>query len=466
MSLRSNFFALGLGLGLGVVLLQASAQDLEFSVSPSPVGSGARAAGMADAFVAIADDATAASWNPAGLVQLEIPEISVVWAYNGLWERFGSGNHPEVDSWHDDHNLDLNYLSLVFPFPRPVFGKNATLALNYQRKYDFSRDFRFDYHPVGNLGMGGIASGLPTLSFYDFAFEQSGGLSTITPALGFELTHRLSLGVAVNLWRSSPFGDNSWEQRTDVRTTSFTSGGAMIWGRSKTKEEYRDFSGENVSIGLLWNIRDAWSIGARYDSSFSGDADYRRRGYAMSLIPSSGFLSVTPHWTKEKRKVRFPSSFALGVAHRFSDRFTMSMDVTRTDWNDFYVKDASGIRYSLINAQKLDTFFTSPSFRSTYTVRLGGEYVFIPEYPGEELDRLWSVRGGVFYDQQPASKRPDDFWGLALGVGLLMNNRVNVDMAYQFRCGRDVNADFVRGVRGFSEDVYQHRVLMSTVIYF
>ena len=41
------------------------------SSPPSPVGSGARAAGIGSAFVAVADDATAASWNPAGLVQLE-----------------------------------------------------------------------------------------------------------------------------------------------------------------------------------------------------------------------------------------------------------------------------------------------------------------------------------------------------------------------------------------------------------
>src|SRR5262245_6015945 len=43
------------------------------------VGSGARAAGMADAFVAVSDDGTAASWNPAGLAQLRQPEFSLVY---------------------------------------------------------------------------------------------------------------------------------------------------------------------------------------------------------------------------------------------------------------------------------------------------------------------------------------------------------------------------------------------------
>jgi hypothetical protein len=39
-------------------------------------GKGARAAGMAYAFNAVADDATALSWNPAGIIQIKKPEIA------------------------------------------------------------------------------------------------------------------------------------------------------------------------------------------------------------------------------------------------------------------------------------------------------------------------------------------------------------------------------------------------------
>jgi len=51
---------------------------IEITSAPHPIGSGARALGMGGAFIAIADDATAASWNPAGLFQLKKPEISFV----------------------------------------------------------------------------------------------------------------------------------------------------------------------------------------------------------------------------------------------------------------------------------------------------------------------------------------------------------------------------------------------------
>src|SRR5690349_5208750 len=47
--------------------------NVRFSLA---TGSGARALGMGGAFIARPDDATAATWNPAGLSYLRTPEIS------------------------------------------------------------------------------------------------------------------------------------------------------------------------------------------------------------------------------------------------------------------------------------------------------------------------------------------------------------------------------------------------------
>jgi len=457
-----------LALGLAWPLL-ARAQELEIAVSPSPVGSGARAAGMADAFVAIADDATAASWNPAGLVQLERPEISIVGSFNGLYEEFGADWHDEVDSHHDDHNVDLNYLSVAYPLPMLVLGRNVCVSLNYQRKYDFSRRFKLNYN-IAQGYAGGVFNDL-----LEFDFEQSGGLSTVSPAIATEITHRLAVGAAFNFWRSTCLSDNSWEQKTKAsHVTLFGNVPFLSW--SKAKEEYADFSGENMTLGLLWNVTDRWSVGARYDTAFTGEADYTRVGSTLGSNLFGGRPAVRPpdfvdprYVKHEKRHVRFPASLALGVAYRPNDRLTLSLDVTRTDWNDFYFKDAAGRKFSLVNAEILDNILDldEPHFDHTTTVRLGAEYVFVPKQPDEEaLDRLWTLRGGLFYDPEPASEGRDDFYGLALGCGLLARQRVNVDLAYQFRYGHDVNHDFIRGVPGFREDVLQHRVLLSTVIYF
>ena len=110
--------------------------------------------------------------------------------------------------------------------------------------------------------------------------------------------------------------------------------------------------------------------------------------------------------------------------------------------------------------------FRKSDIDSTQTLRFGFEHLFIPARPGDTLDRLWSVRGGAFYDEEPATGKPDRFWGLTCGFGVLLNQGVNIDLAYQLRYGNGVNHDFVRGLDRFEEDVVQHRVLLSTVVYF
>jgi long-subunit fatty acid transport protein len=156
------------------------------------------------------------------------------------------------------------------------------------------------------------------------------------------------------------------------------------------------------------------------------------------------------------------------------------MDITRTDWNDFYVTTEDGNRRSLVDFSNLDNPLTRTHFDPTYTVRLGAEYVFLPEESQEKLSHLWTLRGGLFYDEEPAtakstgfrwpgdngSGQPDSFYGCALGAGLLLGQRVNIDAAWQLRYGSGVNKDFIRGLDGFKEDVLQQRILVSAVIYF
>ena len=60
----------------------------------------------------------------------------------------------------------------------------------------------------------------------------------------------------------------------------------------------------------------------------------------------------------------------------------------------------------------------------------------------------------------------NNFYGFAVGAGLQLFNRFNLDLAYQLRYGRGVNSDLIRGIEGFEQDVLQHRVLLSTVVYF
>ena len=464
--------------GALLVCTGALSQELEISISPNPVGSGARAAGMADAFLAVADDATAASWNPAGLIQLERPEVSIVGSLNAIYERLDADDHPEFHSDQNDWNAGLNYLSFVYPLPKLVLGHNLTVSLSYQRKYDFSRRLRLKYDTSAVLA-GNVLS-----SFLKMDFEQTGGLSAFTPAVAVEITPRLSVGAALNIWRSSFLSENSWEQQTQTKIA--VHGSVMTDTLVSSKDRYEDFSGENLTLGVLWRATEKWSLGLRHDTGFTGEADFRSSNLIRGMnLPSAHNLFAGIYTqagaVKETRKITFPASWAAGVAFRPSDRLTLSCDVTRTDWNDYYFEDGAGRKFSLTNAAPLNQILVKPPhFDPTYTVRLGAEYVFIPKRPEEEtLKYLWTLRGGLFRDEEPASGgwrsdllsdrgsgNPEAFYGAAVGVGCQMLQRVNIDVAYQARFGNGVNKDLVRGIKGFEEDVVQHRILVSTVVYF
>ena len=84
---------------LFVVFPLAQTSFAQFSLTPPninstplPVGSGARAIGQGSAFIAVADDATAASWNPGALMQLERPELSVVGSFLSTQQDFDPGS--------------------------------------------------------------------------------------------------------------------------------------------------------------------------------------------------------------------------------------------------------------------------------------------------------------------------------------------------------------------------------------
>ncbi|MCE5264375.1 MAG: hypothetical protein LLG97_12675 [Deltaproteobacteria bacterium] len=112
---------------------------MEIPSSFNPVGSGARALDMGGAFIAVADDATATSWNPGGLIQLERPEISVVGGYIQRTEINTFGNNPEASGKQSADDIDLNYLSVAHPFR--LASRNMIVSLNYQRLYDFMRSW-------------------------------------------------------------------------------------------------------------------------------------------------------------------------------------------------------------------------------------------------------------------------------------------------------------------------------------
>lgn len=95
---------------------------------------GARALGMGGAFLALADDASAAEANPAGLTILRKAEVSIE-VRNYLEQQLftTSGTFPEVERTPFTHHSDravLSFASAVFPVKNFTFGAYFHEPLN------------------------------------------------------------------------------------------------------------------------------------------------------------------------------------------------------------------------------------------------------------------------------------------------------------------------------------------------
>jgi len=423
---------------------------------------------MGGAFIAVADDATSASWNPGGLTQLERPECSAVYNFNWHNEDFTSGSHPELSGMNEVQFSQVNYLSFVYPIPQTIGGRNLVVSLNYQRKFDFTRQLNLGFNRYNSV------AGNPIALLNQIDYEQDGSLATLSPAFGFELSDRLSLGAVWNIWNSSIVPGNRWEQRISTTNLLSINTGLFQWSKMKVRDEYEDIRGSNFTLGALWRLSERWTVGAVYNTKFTASLKNTTR----TFYPLMGANSVTTDM-----EYVFPSSFGIGAAYRFpNDKLTLSMDITRREWDQFVINFPDGPVPSQPKQSGITKLAKSLSPHDpTYTVRLGGEYVFVNASKPKQ-DYLPSLRGGVFYDPEPASGKKDrwygletkgsgkvdNYYGFTLGAGMLIKNRVNLDAAYVYRWGDSVRKDTFGqyGLTKTDADVGQHTFYVSTVVYF
>lgn len=422
--------------------------SLNFATSPGPVGSGARAVGKGTAFIAVADDATAASHNPAGLVHLERPEFSVVGAYFIRSER---QDVTPPDTRVEGQTLDdltLNYLSVSYPFE--LLQRNVVASLNVQRLFDLQ-------------GATDVVSRFTTVDGVQrVSSRQTGGLFTIAPALAVQITPAFSVGIALNIWPD--IFDNGWDQDVSVRGSGFVASGtqAVPFTSQGSIRETFAFEGVNVTAGFLWTINTVFSLGGVVRTPFTARVDHTHTSSLNVTLQNAAPVTSGTHFS-DTLDMHMPITYGLGLAARLSDRLTLSFDVSRTHWSDFRLERStpqdvlevqngapSGKGRTVLSGQGDDTT----------SVRLGAEYLWIRPVSTPWLAPriIIPLRAGFFYDPEPGERGTDTFVGFSLGTGVGMKHCL-FDIAYTFRTGT---------VQSSATDtrVHQHGFLTSIIYHF
>lgn len=402
MSKKTSLLA---GVLVGLASAASRADDVMiFTSSPNPVGSGARATGMGRAFIGVADDATAASWNPGGLIQLERPEISAVGAYTTRTEEWWptQPDDPYGDVKFTNDYWDLNYASAAYPFE--VLSRNLVISMNLQRLYDFR---------------GGFDIPIQDEIVDRMEYKQVGGMYAMSPCVAFQAIPQLSVGATVNFW-DSDIVEAGWKTNMHQSGTGTIYGFPYVMDYRETQEY--DISGQNFHVGLMYEPISWLKVGAVVKTPLDADMEYTRYTRTYEALTTLGESLETVESVHENRELHMPWCYGLGVSGRIGDAWTVDADVYRTEWSGFEMVDGEGTEISPVTGLES----SESDVDAATSVRVGTEYLFI-------LKSLTiPARCGVFYDPEPSDHNPLDSYGFSLGSGIAVGPVV-FDAAYEYK---------------------------------
>ncbi len=213
-------------------------------------GNGARSVGMGNAYTAIAEDATAISWNSAGLTSKKYAQAAVVGRFGKSSTDISGFHEFGIDSWDISTDIysQINYVGLTYPLN---FRKvKTTVGIAYRRIHDFSRN------EVNTLK--GSIFGDPTGELITNN-TSGGGVGAFALSGGFKLHKMLSLGTTLNLYTGS---ENSY--------TTYTLNGETKFDKSTSYKN--DYNGFGIDFGVLLKPLDNLTIGANINLPHSLEA--------------------------------------------------------------------------------------------------------------------------------------------------------------------------------------------------
>lgn len=402
---------------------------------------GARALGMGGAFIGVADDATAAVTNPAGLVILQRPELSAevkftrysneIRAYsNNVFEAPTATVHSRT---FDDSVTTPSFFSFVFPTERLVAAVFIRELVNYQSEFQTQGAFfpnpaaTFPGVPPGTSRLFPVQSKLE-ITALDIGTAVGVNLSKyhpLLPDIGASLA--FSYGVVHSKLQRFGFGPGNSQisgapnySPNNVSSTNLVDGSDL---------------GVGFNFGALWRPLKELSLGAVYRRG--PRYDMRETVESPQLVnvgtPTNPVFVIPPR-TIADFSLKVPDVFGFGAAIRPIDRLTISLDVTRIRYSqmlegfnilvpttlgplqpsDYKLNDATELHVGVEYIMFLRTipiaaragFYTNPDHKIRYTGPVITNRLFFPggkdqyhgtagigivPFPGLQLDLAGNV---------------------------------------------------------------------------
>jgi len=307
----------------GAITIWPNASYFNFSFN----NPGARANGMGGAFIGVADDATAAYTNPAGLTVLTRPEVAGEYKYSNpavlVRSYNGAGGYTE-NTYDDNSTSGISFLSFSYPFEKA----NITVFRHALVNFDISAQERY-----------------PT---YIFNTNTQTNVTTYGVAVAYKIFDTLSIGGSIGF------------SELDFRSSFDQS--PIYWRGSFQNTD----SAENFTVGLFWNPFGGLNIGAvyRYGPKFS---------YVNQVLiqyhPGIPDLKEVQIYLRDD-EYKIPDVYGIGVSYRFPFGLTLA-----ADYNYIRYSQNEGSLYDL-DGQDMTVPPFSLRWDDAYEIHAGLEWAF------------------------------------------------------------------------------------------
>jgi long-chain fatty acid transport protein len=364
-------------------------------------GNGSKANAMGGAFVGLANDFSAAYWNPAGLAQMDKSSFSL---YGADILPFGT---YKLDPYGiDAKSTFTHYLIPGLGYFRPV-GENIVVGV-------------YVYAPSGAGAKWDGADLAALTGGTAFDWYSMLGLFTVSPAVAIKVTDTFMLGATVDV----SYGMLNMDQPFALGQYSERLKGLAVGG----------------TIGLLFKPVEQFSIGVTYKLPFKA----KLKGDVT--IPNATLLGAESTVDTGTREATWPMWLAGGIAFKPMASLTLTADVQYTNWKKMQTIPISFedvVWENWFGAGGLYDQVYELLWKDTTQIRFGAEYMVSPSF---------ALRAGYYFDPNPGPLETQNIllpefkynW-VTFGFGYLAKSFV-IDASFEYGPAKDIIVPLAEGM--------------------
>ena len=381
---------------------------------------GVRNAGMAASSI---DTPGALFFNPASMSRLQDGEVAGNLHYINLSFQFknqGSTNAfgnspPPLSSFAapaTTGNYDDGGTNPVVPtfFISQRVNEQWSTGLGINVPYGLSTDYSKNW--VGRYN----------------ALETDLKIMNINPAVSYRFNEQFSIGAGFDAMSC----DATLTNALDFGTVAFLGSQGRI-GAPSTRQ-YDGLSklrgdgwGYGWNAGILFELRPGTRFGIAYRSKINMDldGDLRIRGNSnFATAPGALRALAASQKLGSNVKLNLPATLTLGAYHELTERWSLMVGTTWTDWSDF-----NELRVNFEHNARPDSV-QPENWHDTWRTAIGTSY---------KLNDEWTLRGGFEFDPTPVKSKyrtprvPDEdrYW-FVVGFGYEPTKTFGIDFAYTY----------------------------------